>query len=151
MPEIPFKVNSLTINNIDIIVIDYDPRIFGYDAKINSLLIDNNGYIFRKFGSLNLQWEKIYPYNTTKTLFVNYNIQRDDSILLIDSTSSDINLLLPPVGNKAHLSIKKISKFNKVIINTNSSELIDGNLNLILTSINSSVTLNSDGNNWYIL
>lgn len=152
MAEKPHKVNSLTINNIDVINTAFDPRIFGYSASISSLLIDNlNGYIYRKHSTSNTDWELIYPKNISKTISVNYSILRDDSILLVDSTPGNLTLTLPPPGLKTTVNIKKIASVNKITINPNSTELIDGDTNLILTKINSNVVLVSNGNNWYIL
>ena len=152
MAEKPHKVNSLTINNIDLINSETDPRTLGYSASVSSLLIDNStGYIYRKFSSLNTSWELIYPKNITKNISADYSILRDDSVLLVDSTSGNLTLTLPSPSLKISLNIKKIVSINKITINPNASELIDGDINLILTKINSNVSLVSDGTNWYIL
>lgn len=152
MAEKPYKVNSLTINNIDIINASFDPRIAGYSANLSSLFLDNlTGYIYRKYSTLDTDWELIYPKNIIKNISTNYSILRDDSILLVDTTSSDLTLTLPQPSFKSFINIKKIINTNKITINPNSTELIDGDSNLIITKINSNVTLTSDGINWYIL
>lgn len=152
MAEKPHKVNSLTINNIDIINIAFDPRVFGYSATLSSLLVDNtSGYIYRKFSTLDTDWELIYPKNITKNISTNYSILRDDSILIVNTTSGDITLTLPLPSLKTSLNIKKIVNINKITINPNASELIDGDINLIITKENSNVSLVSNGTNWYIL
>ena len=112
MAEKPHKVNSLTINNIDLINSEADPRILGYLAPVSSLLIDNStGYIYRKFSSSNTSWELIYPKNITKTISSNYNILRDDSVILVDSTSGNLTLTLPSPSLKISLNIKKNCKY----------------------------------------
>lgn len=152
MAEKPHKVNSLTINNIDIINIAFDPRVFGYSAALSSLLVDNtSGYIYRKFSTFDTDWELIYPKNVTKNISTNYSILRDDSILIVNTTSGDITLTLPLPSLKTSLNIKKIVNVNKITINPNASELIDGDINLIITKENSNVSLVSNGTNWYIL
>jgi hypothetical protein len=153
MAEKPHKVNSLTVNNIDIINVAFDPRVFGYSAILSSLLVDNtNGYIYRKYSSINdTDWELIYPKNITKNISTNYSILRDDSILIVNTTSGDITLTLPLPSLKTSLNIKKIVNVNKITINPNASELIDGDINLIITKENSNVSLVSNGTNWYIL
>ncbi len=151
MAEIPHKVNSLTINNINVISESFDPRTFGYISPIGSLFIDTNGNIYKKFGVNNIDWELISPKNVVKLISVNYSALRDDSILLINTNSSDLIITLPQIGFKSILNIKKISNNNKIIINPFSSELIDGKSQLILTQNNSNVNLVSNGTNWYIL
>lgn len=152
MAEKPHKVNSLTINNIDIINTSFDPRIAGYSANLSSLFLDNlTGYIYRKYSTLDTDWELIYPKNIIKNISTNYSILRDDSILLVDTTLGNITLTLPQPSFKSFIDIKKIVNTNKITINPNSTELIDGDSNLIITKINSNVTLTSDGTNWYIL
>ncbi len=152
MAEKPYKVNSLTINNIDVINASFDPKVFGYIANTSSLLIDNTtGYIYRKYSTNNLDWELIYPKNIAKIISVNYNILRDDSILLVNTTSGNLILTLPVPGLKINVNIKKIVSINKITINPNSLELIDGDASLIISNKNSNVSLVSNGTNWYIL
>ena len=151
MSEIPYKVNSLQISNISIINKSEDPRIFGYSSLISSLYFRNNGEVYQKFDTGDMDWELVHP-REVKNITSNYSILRTNSNLTIDSTSGNIVLSLPDVTNLykgKEFYFKKISTYNIVTINPFSGQTIDGNSSATLTDLNESLVLiYVDTNNW---
>lgn len=153
MAEIAFKIKKLKINNIEFITGTANPNISGLDAPVNSIFFNEiNGYHFRKFNTLNTDWEQTYPKNTARSVSASGNILRDDNILLVNSTSGNITLTLPDPSFNSTVTVKKTVNLNKIIINPFLTELIDGSSSsLEIKNINTSVILTSDGTNWYII
>lgn len=78
----------------------------------------------------------------------------DETVILADTTSNDITITLPAAASytKKVFIIKKVgSSSNKVTIDGNASETIDGDLTLVVNTIYTSITLLSDGSNWHII
>jgi hypothetical protein len=87
----------------------------------------------------------------TKT--ANY-IAADESIILVDATSADVTITLPPVAgiDDRIYKIKKIdSSANIVIIDGNASELIDGELTQRLILKSDEITLVACSGAWQII
>lgn len=151
MAEISHKVNSLSVSNINIINKPEDPRIFGYSSSIGSLYFRDNGEIYQKFSSENLDWELLFP-KETKNITADYDILRTNCNLTIDSTSGNINLNLPDVSalyKGKEYFFKKTSTSNIVTINPFSGQTIDGDNSKTLTLLNDSIILiYIDSNNW---
>jgi hypothetical protein len=79
--------------------------------------------------------------------------ETEDYVILADATSGNITVTLCPAsGQKGRILIfKKIAGNNSVIIDANNSETIDGSLQYWLSTIYQSITIQSDGSNWYII
>lgn len=151
MAEVSHKVNSLSISNINLTNKPEDPRIFGSSGSVGSLYFRDNGEIYQKFSSENLDWELLFP-KETKNITANYNILRTNCNLTIDSTLGNVSLNLPDVSTLykgKEFYFKKTSASNIVTINPFLDQTIDGSSSKTLTLLNDSVILiYIDSNNW---
>lgn len=77
----------------------------------------------------------------------------NDYSVICDCSSNPITVNLPTaVGNTRIYNVKKVdSSINKVTIDGNGAELIDNNLTQSLFYRDESMTIQSDGSNWWIL
>ena len=80
------------------------------------------------------------------------NVEIQDNLLFIDSSSSDINVYMPlATGNGGkQLKIKWIEGTNTVNILPSGSETIDGQSSLSMHHLYESITLSSNNTNWFI-
>ena len=76
-----------------------------------------------------------------------------DSLNVLDTSSNDItdNLLAAALWTGKTLNIKKTSSLNKVTINPDGSELIDGSATFEFFNDNESITIMSDGTGIHIV
>jgi len=75
-------------------------------------------------------------------------------IALVDSTSGDITITLPPTTNMEgkRVSLKRIDNSgNSIILDADGSETIDGELTQNIAVQFSSITIFSNGVGWYII
>lgn len=82
------------------------------------------------------------------------NVFSGDFTILEDATTGNITVNLPPAAtNKGRiLNIKKVdSTGNTVTIDANASERIDGALTQVISTQYTSLQIQCDGSNWYIL
>ena len=94
-------------------------------------------------------------YETLKTVSktANYTIV-DETFLKGDATSASITLTLPAAADLGDtpIHIKKIdSTANTVTIDANGTETIDGDLTVVITDQYTTITVVSDGTDWWIL
>lgn len=97
----------------------------------------------------------LYGYgNRISTKTGNYTITSEDYTILCDTTSGAIVVsLLAASSVSGHIyNIKKIDAgANSVTISANGSNTIDGNATKVITTPFVSITIQSNGTNWYIL
>jgi hypothetical protein len=82
-----------------------------------------------------------------------YSVTNNNATILVNHPSAPFGVLLPSASTVVgqQYQIKKIdSSANAVTVSTTSSQTIDGNLTYTLATIYKSVTLQSDGSNYYI-
>ena len=82
-----------------------------------------------------------------------YSVTNNNATILVNHPLSPFSVLLPSASTVVgqQYQIKKIdSSANAVTVSTTSSQTIDGNLTYSLATIYKSVTLQSDGSNYYI-
>ena len=82
-----------------------------------------------------------------------YSVTNNNATILVNHPLSPFGILLPSASTVVgqQYQIKKIdSSANAVTVSTTSSQTIDGNLTYSLATIYKSVTLQSDGSNYYI-
>ena len=72
---------------------------------------------------------------------------------LVNTSSGDVTITLPASSSSEdqQITIKKTTSDNAIIIDGDSSETIDGELTVEVVEQYTSLTLASDGINWYIL
>lgn len=78
----------------------------------------------------------------------------NESIILVDASSGAVTINLPAASGLSgrQYTIKKTdSSINKVTIDANASETIDGEAAKILWSKNDKIIVVSDGSNWFVL
>jgi len=91
---------------------------------------------------------------TTAVASTPYTMLSTDSLILIDATSAAVTVDLIAVAshNGTPVTIKKIdSSANAVTIDGSGAETIDGSTTLVLASQYDSVTIQTDGTEWWIL
>lgn len=90
--------------------------------------------------------------NRVREIASNYSVTIRDSVLLIDASLGNINLTLPGIVTTGHtINIKKIdASANEVIIN-GIGNTIDGDATKTITTQYNSITIVSDGSNWFII
>lgn len=94
------------------------------------------------------------PNESVRTETGNYSIQPSDGVILGDATGSDITLSLPAAAlneGKKYIISKLDTSSNSVIIDPNSSELIDGRSTISLNRSLQSIHIISDGSVWRII
>jgi len=82
-----------------------------------------------------------------------YSVTNNNATILVNHPSAPFGVVLPSASTVVgqQYQIKKIdSSANAVTVSTTSSQTIDGNLTYSLATIYKSVTLQSDGSNYYI-
>jgi len=82
-----------------------------------------------------------------------YSVTNNNATILVNHPSAPFGVVLPSASTVVgqQYQIKKIdSSANAVTVSTTSSQTIDGNLTYTLATIYKSVTLQSDGSNYYI-
>jgi len=83
-----------------------------------------------------------------------YAVTVNDNLVFLDSTGGIFNVTLPTpsVGRVIVLKRNNSGGANAITVLPHAAETIDGNANYLLnTSVVCSVTLTSDGTNWYII
>jgi hypothetical protein len=122
-----------------------------YSANFTSRSIPDVGWVSAYVAAHNTGGTSIYVVinvNSNTTITQTSGIRK----YLVDCTSGDIMInLATAVGNTSSITIKKIdATSNKIIVDGNGSQTIDGQLIQNLLFQYTSVTLFSDGANWYI-
>jgi len=89
---------------------------------------------------------------TVATKTADYTVTSSDEVILADATSGDITITLPSASTGLHYYIKKIdSSSNKVIVDGDGSETIDGSTTQDIISQYDTIEIVSDGTGWYII
>jgi hypothetical protein len=88
-----------------------------------------------------------------QTITGNTTLDAADCVVLVDATSNAVTVTLPTAaaGDEVIYHIKRVDNSGYVVkVDANGSETIDGVLEIILLTMDS-VTLTSDGTEWWIL
>lgn len=129
-----------------------------------SNLLGNTGDIFIKRsaepyllkknsdGWVNVNNKEIVIVATSSTI----TATQSETVYLIDSRNTSITLTIPSNANeKGKLIIIKdmygMAETNNIILTTENNETIDGQSTIIIEINYTSLTLVSDGNNWFII
>jgi hypothetical protein len=116
----------------------------------------SNGDVLTSDASGNAAWQAPAGSNTHSVQTISsgpYAIQTSDEIILVDAGSGNVVLTLPTAaGNSNAYDVKKIdSSTHTVTVNTTSSQTIDGGATVTLQVQYASITLVSDGSNWFVV
>ena len=86
------------------------------------------------------------------TVATNYTVSALDWSVLVNATSSNVTVTLPATTLGQVFNLKKIdSSTNSCIINTTGGKTIDGSNSITNRTPNASITVQSNGTNWFIL
>ena len=112
-----------------------------------------NGYEFRGGRA---KFDGGIATSTTTVTATTYTALITDSIILVDDDTAGapvaITLLAAATaGDGFELSVKKLGSTAAVTIDANASETIDGGLTASLTAQYESITIISNGTNWYVI
>jgi len=81
-----------------------------------------------------------------------YTITAADSIILADASGGAFTVTLPPAAVNNVFTIKKVdASGNLVTIDGDGEETIDGDLTVALSAQYESLTLVTDGSNWFVV
>lgn len=97
-------------------------------------------------------WGQVILATATKT--IDYTINANDTVILGDATSGNVTITLPlaSIASGYRFCIKKSdNSANSVIIARSGSDTIDGSTSATVTVQYVSITVVSDGSNWYII
>ena len=88
-----------------------------------------------------------------RTVTADTTATTSDRTILCDAASNTITVTLPPAADVVSflLYIKKIDATNDVTIDPSGTETIDKGTTVVLTAQEESLTLHSDGTEWWIL
>ena len=88
-----------------------------------------------------------------RTEVANYTVQIGDGTILVDASAGEVTITLLPVADADnYYNIKKIdTTVNRVIIETDAAETIDGDASVDITAAYESLQLITDGSNWFVI
>lgn len=90
---------------------------------------------------------------TIITVTTDYTITQDFIVVLVDCTAGPVTITLPAADPTQQITIKKIAgpATNEVIIEPQAGETVDGDVEARIRFINSSGTLTSDSDGWWLI
>jgi hypothetical protein len=97
-------------------------------------------------------WGDVTFNTATKT--ANYTVATSDTVILADATSGSVTITLPTASSASgyRFFVKRIDNSgNSVTVQRSSSDTIDGAINQTLGLQYMSITVVSNGNNWFII
>lgn len=96
----------------------------------------------------------VFPSFSVRQISATSTVLDDDYLVLVDATSGAVTATLPTAAVKegSQVIVKKIdASVNAVTVEGNGAETIDGALNVSLPAQYDSVTLASDGTQWWVV
>ena len=134
------------------------------DIYLPGLNVDTNGYVGIGSSKMNskIQVGGAIATPIKEIVFSKspYNISIEDSTILVNSTEGSITVTLPNLTNlvtsnkiKGRIYVIKriVSSDYNLTINTFGSETIDGSTSYTSLTLNKSITVQTDGDNWFII
>ena len=104
-------------------------------------------------GATHYTWDNVrcqYPNFSVVTKTANYTATIDDDVILVNTSGGARTITLPAAATVGHAIIIKNIGANNCVIDGDGSETIDGSATYTITTQNETVTLMSDGSNWYV-
>lgn len=132
------------------------PAVPNYESEI-AFDRTKNKFLFsieQHEGQEDFTWVTISRTSTVINVSTNYTIDSDDYVVLVDATAAPITITLPSasVAAQNEYNIKRINGgANKVTITASNGNLIDGLPSQIISYKYASITVVSDGQQWYII
>jgi hypothetical protein len=117
-------------------------RLAYTDNAANKILMFDDG----------TRWAVITGKLVVSTIVVDATIDPTTNVFLCDATLGNINIDIPTATPGRSYTVKKIDPTSYTCtLNPYSTQKIDGQLTIPLTKQYDSVTITSDGSNWFIL
>jgi len=137
------EYDSTTVYYIDSLVLGADGRIY------QSVTDDNTGNALTDTAN----WRLFKQKRKYTTLSANTTLSKNvHDVVLADASSGAITLTLPSAEEGLSFDIKKSdTSINKITINPDAAELIEGLSDIKLDTYLQSFTVVSDGTGWYVL
>ena len=146
--EVVSSVNGLLIQNMTYKVYD------SYIKFVNYTSVANEVFVITVRSSASSDWTptQVIRKRLAAQYSTNQTVNDDIDIYLMNATSGNLTVTLPTNSAGREIDIKKIdSSANTVTIDGNGSETIDGNSGIVISSQHNSLTMVSDGSNWFII
>lgn len=127
---------SVTPDNADQVLI-YDQSVSGYRKQTRAVLLSGTGYTL-----------------ASNTQSSNYTADANtDDVILVNTTAGNVTITLPAAASRNRpYYIKNIgTAANLMTIDADASETIDNNLTVSTSTSMESMTLVSDGSNWWLV
>lgn len=126
------------------------------DIKLPRFTNTYDGSLIRALvRSLEQAFQRIYFDNTKPVteLAADYTVAGDDSFLLVDSTTGDVDITVPEsttalVVVRRSIVIKKLVADNVVNVIASGTDTIDGGASVTLSAVNSVITLRAIDGGW---
>lgn len=96
----------------------------------------------------------VFPTFNTREINASETLEDDDYLVLVDATAGAVTATLPTAASKegSKVTVKKTDvSVNAVTVEGDGSETIDGAANVSLAAQYDSVTVASDGTEWWIV
>lgn len=113
-----------------------------------------SGKVLTSDGSGNASWQvPVTNQQTISSKTADYTLTTNDEVILADASGGSLTLTLPTAASNTNLYvIKKIdSSSNTVTIDTTSSQTIDGGSTAVIRVQYASISLVSNGSNWFVI
>jgi hypothetical protein len=129
-------------------------------AQLNGVALpgsapSGSGLVLTTTGSTTTTWQAPQAANSHTVIVksTSYTLTTNDEVVLANATSGSLTCTLPTAaGNRNMYTVKKIdSSANTVSVATSGGQLIDGGVTAVMRVQNASVSVVSDGSNWYII
>lgn len=134
------KINALTVRtplSTDLMLVGDPSTGFSYKCLVSDITGSGGGSGYTV---------------VTKTAAWTETATSGSKIILCDTTTAGFTVTLPTaVGNTATITIKKILGSNNVVVDGAGTETIDGGLTATITRQFESITIISNGTNWFII
>jgi hypothetical protein len=129
-----------------------------YDVKSDTLSVGGQTITDTFKTSRTAEFEGSVIYNITTTKELKYHVQPDDYTILADTTDGAMRVTLPPAcNNRGRMLIIKKMNGNRYKLNSHPLKIdveegeIDFQRSMTIKNCYSTRTVQSDGNNWWVV
>lgn len=137
-----------------------DPVDFDFVIGAGHTLIVKDGWTISAGGSVTVETGAAVctisnsPNASISTKTVDYTMVRADDIIKVDASSANVTITLPDATTAfiQRYDVKAIALAgNSLTIDTVGSQTVDGDPTIVVTVVNSNITMIPDGANWWVI